>query len=208
MTTSAPLVFVIDDDISVRRSLVRLLRSAGLQVQAYASAEEFLQQPTPEGPACIILDVQMPGLGGLDVQRTLAERNINLPIVFLTGHGDIPMTVRAMKAGADNFLPKPFDGEDLLSAVRQAIAKHSRTRQTDTELAEIRHRVDSLSPREREVMALVVSGKLNKQTGRCLGVSEKTVKAHRARVMEKMQVDSLAELVRIAEKIGVPTPQP
>jgi FixJ family two-component response regulator len=201
------LVFVIDDDASVRRSLVRLLRSAGLEVQAFAAAEDFLQQPTPEGPACIILDVQMPGLNGLDVQRALAERDTNLPIVFLTGHGDIPMTVRAIKAGADDFLAKPFDSRDLLRAVRQALARHARTRQTDAELTEIRQRMDSLSPREREVMALVVSGKLNKQTGRCLGVSEKTVKAHRARVMEKMQVDSLAELVRVAEKIGVSPPQ-
>jgi FixJ family two-component response regulator len=203
MTDLDPTVLVIDDDPSVRRALARLLRAAGLRAETFASAEEFLGQPLPDGPGCLILDVSMPGLSGLDLQRTLAERNAGLPIVFLTGHGDIPTTVRAMKAGAVDFLPKPCDGQALLAAIRWAIARHAQTLQAGEELAAIRHRAESLSPREREVMALVVSGMLNKQVGHRLGVTEKTVKAHRAQVMSKMGADSLAELVRMADRIGV-----
>jgi FixJ family two-component response regulator len=208
MTDAASTVFVIDDDPSVRKALGRLLKSVSLQVAVFASADEFLKHPVPEVPACVVLDVRMPGLNGLDLQRALAEKDASLPIVFITGHGDIPMTVRAMKAVAVDFLPKPFNNHDLLAAVRHAITRHAQARQAGAGLAEIRRRAQTLSPREREVMALVVSGRLNKQTGHQLGVSEKTVKAHRARVMEKMQAGSLADLVRMAEKIGVTSPQP
>jgi FixJ family two-component response regulator len=207
MTHTTPIVFVIDDDLSVRKALGRLLKSAKFRVEAFASAEEFLEQPIPDVPACIILDVCMSGLSGLDLQRTLRESNRDLPIVFLTGHGDIPMTVRAMRAGAVDFLPKPFNDEELLAAVRRAIAKHARARQAEEELAKIRQRAESLSPREREVMAFVVSGMHNKQTGHQLGVSEKTVKVHRGRVMRKMHADSLPELVRMAQRIEVQSPE-
>src|SRR6266542_2348379 len=169
MTTPSPIVFVIDDDPSVRKALSRLLKSVGFPVEAFATSEEFLAQSLPDVPACVILDVRMPGLSGLDLQRTLAERNVSLPIVFLTGHGDIPMTVRAMKAGAVDFLPKPFNDQDLLAAVRQAVARHAQTRQAEAELAAIRQRAALPSPREREVMALIVRGMLNKQAGHQLG---------------------------------------
>lgn len=202
MTDPAPIVFVIDDDPSVRRALGRLLRSAGWCVEVFASADEFLKHSLPDVPACIILDVQMPGLNGMGLQRTLAKKNSSLPIVFISGHGDIPTTVRAMKAGASDFLPKPFNDRDLLKAVRQAIARHAQARRAGAELAKLRQRAESLSPREREVMALVVSGMLNKHAGHQLGVTEKTIKAHRAQVMHKMLARSLAELVRMAEKIG------
>jgi FixJ family two-component response regulator len=204
----APIVFVIDDDPSVRRALGRLLRSAGFQVEVFANPAAFLERSPPDAPACLVLDVQMPGVSGLDLQQTLAQRHANLPIVFITGHGDIPMTVRAMKDGAVDFLPKPFHDEDLLAAVRQAIFKQTHARQTGAELAAIHRRADSLSPREREVMALVVSGMLNKQAGHQLGVSERTIKAHRARVMRKMRADSLAALVRMTERIGAESRQP
>jgi FixJ family two-component response regulator len=202
MTDADAVVFVIDDDESVRKAVGRLLKSAGLRAEVFASAEEFLQQTLPDQPACLVLDVSMPGLSGLDLQHLLADRNVFLPIVFITGHGDIPMTVQAMKAGAVDFLPKPFDDQDLLAAVRVGIDRHVQARHADKERAEIRHRAKSLSPREREVMALVVTGMLNKHVGQQLGVTEKTVKAHRAQVMRKMQAASLAELVRMAAKIG------
>ena len=208
MTELVPTIVVIDDDPSVRKALGRFLKSVNLEVVAFASAGEFLKHPLPDGPACVILDVRMPGLNGLDLQRALVERDAGLPIVFITGHGDIPMTVRAMKAGAVDFLPKPFNNQDLLAAVRLAIARHTRARQAEARLAAVRRRAESLSPRERQVMALVVSGMLNKQTGRQLGVSEKTVKAHRGQVMRKMEAHSLAELVRLAEKIGIKSPRP
>jgi FixJ family two-component response regulator len=201
-----PMVFVIDDDPAVRKALARLLKSVRFRVELCASAEEFLQRPLPDEPVCIILDVRMPGLSGPDLQHALAERNRDLPIVFITGHGDIPMAVQAMKAGAVDFLPKPFTDQHLLAAVRQAIARHTQARQAEAELAEIRQRVESLSAREREVMARVVSGMLNKQTGHQLGVSEKTIKVHRAHVMRKMRADSLAELVRMAQRIGIQSP--
>lgn len=202
MTEPIPIAFVIDDDPSVRRALRRLLRSAGFQVEAFGSAEEFLARPAPDGPACVVVDVRMPGLSGLDLQRELAERHTDLPIIFITGHGDIPMTVRAMKAGAVDFLPKPFHDDDLLAAVRQAIARQRSGRRTHAELTMIRERAQTLSPRERQVLAMVVRGVLNKQAGQQLGVSEKTIKAHRAQVMRKMGADSLAELVRMTERMG------
>jgi FixJ family two-component response regulator len=201
MTDSPECVFVIDDDSSLRKALGRLLKSVGLRVEALASAEEFLQRPAPDGPACVVLDVSMPGLSGMDLQCVLAERHWSLPIVFISGHGDIPMTVRAMKAGAVDFLPKPFHDEDLLAAVRQALGRHARARREETESATLRQRTALLSPREREVMALVVSGKPNKQSGHQLGVTEKTVKAHRAQVMSKMRAESLVDLVRMAQKL-------
>jgi FixJ family two-component response regulator len=200
MSDAAPFVCVIDDDPSVRQALSRLLRAAGFRATAFASAEEFLQQALPEPPACLVLDVYLPGRNGLDLQHALAGREARPPVVFVTGHGDIPMSVRAMKAGAADFLPKPFSDEDLLAAVRQAVARHARARRADAESADIRRRAESLSPRERQVMGLVVGGLLNKQVGHRLGVTEKTVKAHRARVMRKMRADSLAELVRLAGK--------
>jgi FixJ family two-component response regulator len=206
MTDSDAIVFVIDDDPSVRKALGRLLRAAGFRAEAFATADEFLRRPPPEAPACVILDVQLPGLSGLDLQRALAERDADLPVVFITGHGDIPMTVRAMKAGAADFLPKPFDDEALLAVVRQAVARHALARQAGAEVADLRRRAATLSPREREVLALVVSGLLNKQVGHRLAVTEKTVKAHRAQVMRKMQASSLAELVRMAARIGLPLP--
>jgi FixJ family two-component response regulator len=206
MIDTGPVVFVIDDDLSVRKALGRLLKSAGMRALAFASGDAFLQQPLPDVPACAVLDVNMPGINGLELQRTLADRSAGLPIVFVTGFGDIPMSVRAMKAGAADFLVKPFNNEELLAAVRLALARHTEARQTGAELAALRQRSDSLSPREREVMALVVGGKLNKQVGKQLGVTEKTVKAHRAQVMHKMRAGSLAELVRMSEKIGVQFP--
>ena len=206
MNNVIPIVFVIDDNSSVRKALSRLVKSAGFRAEAFASAEAFLEQPLPNVPACVVLDVHMPGLSGLDLQRTLAERAACLPIVFITGHGDIPMSVQAMKAGAVDFLPKPFRDEDLLAAVRQGIARHRETQQAEAEVVEIRQRAETLSPREREVMALVVSGKLNKQTGHQLGVTVRTIKVHRAHVMHKMHAGSLAELVRMAERIGIPAP--
>jgi FixJ family two-component response regulator len=206
MTQATPLVYVIDDDVSVRRALGRLLKSVGWRVETFASADAFLQQPLPDVPACAVLDVCLPGINGLDLQRALAERNACLPIVFITGHGDIPMTVRAMKAGAQDFLAKPFHERDLLAAVRQALARHAQTRQAQAELAAIRQRAAILSPREHEVMALVVTGMLNKHISQRLGVCEKTVKAHRAQVMRKMKADSLAALVRMVEKVAALSP--
>jgi FixJ family two-component response regulator len=201
------MVFVIDDDPGVGRALGRLLKAAGFRALVFASAEEFLQQPLADVPACAIVDVYLPGLDGLDLQRSLAARDASLPIVFITGHGDIPMTVRAMKAGAVDFLAKPFNDRDLLAAVWQGLARHAQSRQREVELAAIRQRSQALSPREREVMDLVVTGMLNKQVGNQLGVTEKTIKVHRARVMRKMRADSLAELVRMAQRIGTPSPQ-
>jgi FixJ family two-component response regulator len=205
---TAPVVHVIDDDPSVCKALGRLLNAAGYRVETFASAGEFLAQPPPDGPACVILDVQMPGLSGLDLQQALAGRHPGLPIVFITGHGTIPMTVRALKAGAVDFLPKPFRDEDLLAAVRQALVLQARARQATADVADLRRRAEVLSPREREVMTLVVAGMLNKQVGLQLGVTERTIKAHRARVMRKMRAASLADLVRMGEKIGLRPSQP
>ena len=206
MSVSAPTVFVVDDDPSIRKALGRLLKADGFQVQKFQSAEEFLELHPVGTPACLVLDVSMPGLNGLDLQQQLADRNSALPIVFITGHGDIPMSVRAMKAGATDFLVKPFKSSDLLKAVRQAVERYAESLRADAEVQEIRKRFQSLSPREREVMTYVVSGRLNKQVGHRLGIAEKTIKVHRARIMHKMGADSLAALVRMAHRLGIEEP--
>jgi RNA polymerase sigma factor (sigma-70 family) len=198
-----PIVFIVDDDDAVRRSLERLIKSVGLNVETFASAHEFLRREPPAGPACIVLDVRMPGLSGLDLQQELVAAKLGLPIIFMTGHGTVPMSVRAMKAGAVDFLQKPIDEQILLDAVHQAIDRDRQSRDRQTQEQVIRERAESLTPREREVFSLVVSGLLNKQVAAELGTSEKTIKVHRARVMQKMQADSLADLVRMAEKAGI-----
>jgi len=203
MTNSvAEMVFVIDDDESIREALKSLIRSVGLSVETFASAQDFLQSSRPDVPSCLILDVRMPGLSGLDLQRDLAEAHIHIPIIFITGHGDIPMSVRAMKAGAVEFLTKPFRDQDLLDAIQQALERDRQMRSQQAETAELRSRYHSLTPRETEVFALVVKGMLNKQIALQLGTSEITIKLHRRQVMEKMQADSLADLVRMSERLN------
>jgi FixJ family two-component response regulator len=197
-----PIVFVVDDDVSVRESLEMLIQFAGWQPETFASAEEFLAHPRVLTPNCLVLDVSLPDLNGLDLQKLVADR-IEMPIIFITGYGDVPMTVRAMKAGAVEFLTKPFEEEALLSAIRHAIERSQTALGNEAEMQALRDRYASLTPREREVMAMVVSGLLNKQVGFELGISEITVKAHRGKVMLKMKADSLAGLVRIAERLRV-----
>jgi FixJ family two-component response regulator len=202
---TTPDVFLVDDDPSVRRALARLIKSAGHQVQTFVSAREFLQTGAGgQEAACLVLDVRMPGLSGTDLQRELRILNRRVPIVFITGHGNIPMSVEAMKAGAVDFLPKPVKDTELLRAIKQGLARAVHDRTERNELADIQRRLEKLTPREREVMAHVAQGLLNKQIAFELGTVEKTIKVHRARVMEKMQVDSLADLVRLAEKVGIP----
>ena len=203
MSHETPVVFVVDDDQSVRDSLRRLITSLGMTVEVFPTAQAFLGSPRRQVPACLILDVRLPGLSGLDLQQELARTNATLPIIFLTGHGDIPMSVRAMKAGAIEFLTKPFREQDLLDAIRQAIDRDRAARAEREELAELRGRYDTLTPRERDVMAGVVAGLLNKQIAGEFGTTEATVKEQRAQVMLKMRAGSVAELVRTAGRLGV-----
>jgi FixJ family two-component response regulator len=203
MSDDHPVVYVVDDDPSVRSALERLFTSVRHAVETFDSAQEFLERERADGPGCLVLDVRLPGLSGLDLQTELAKTDADLPIVFITGHGDIPMSVRAIKAGAIDFLPKPFKNQDLLDAVGKAVDQHKRLRKDRAEDRKIQGRVELLTNREREVLVLVVAGMMNKQIARRLGVTVATIKAHRGRAMQKMQVDSLAELVRMAERAGI-----
>jgi FixJ family two-component response regulator len=203
MTETDAVVFVVDDDASVRESLKNLIRSVGMRAELFASAQEFLRSKHLDVPCCLVLDVRLPGLSGLDLQRRTAEAGLQIPIIFITGHGDIPMSVRAMKAGAVEFLTKPFRDQDLLDAIQQALERDRKARDRRAEIEELRRRFASLTSRERDVMARVVAGLLNKQIGAELGTSETTVKIHRHQVMEKMGAGSLPELVRMAERLGI-----
>jgi FixJ family two-component response regulator len=207
MSRSTPIVFIVDDDVSVRESLELLVRSAGWQPETFASAQEFLARPRALAPSCLVLDVSLPDLNGLDLQKRVAADRVDMPIIFITGYGDVPMTVQAMKAGAAEFLTKPFSDEVLLSAIRNAIDRSRNALGREAEIRALRDLYASLTPREREVMALVVSGLLNKQVGGELGISEITVKAHRGSVMRKMHADSLADLVRTAERLKFSVPR-
>ena len=201
MTNEAATVLVVDDDASVRKALARAIQAAGLNVRTFASAREFLDQGLPESPGCLVLDVCMPGLSGLDLQAELNSRNIRTPIIFITGHGNIPVSVKAMKGGALDFLTKPFRVKNLIEVIREAIKKDERLWASRAEMAEVQCRIQTLTPRERQVLGLVVQGLLNKEIADALGAAERTIKVHRGRVMQKMQVQSVAELVRAVERV-------
>ena len=207
MNEKSGLVFVVDDDPAMRHSLENLICSVGLEVEGFPSAQEFLRRERPDVPGCLVLDVRLPGLSGLALQKRMIEAGMEIPIIFITGHGDIPMTVKAMKAGAVEFLTTPFRDQDLLDAIQQALERDRKAREQRVEIEELRRRVDSLTPRERDVLNLVVTGLLNKQIAGKLGTSETTVKIHRHQVMEKMGANSLAELVRMSDRLGIPTPK-
>jgi FixJ family two-component response regulator len=197
-----PTVFIVDDDASVREAIRGMLRSVGLHAEAFASAQEFLGHGPPSGPSCLVLDVRLPGVSGLDVQQELARAQIHIPIIFITGYGDIPMTVRAMKAGAVEFLTKPFRDQELLDAVQQAVERDRQTRQRNAELSAFQQRYSTLTERERQVMRLVVAGRLNKEIAAELGTAEITVKVQRSQMMRKMQAESVTDLVRMADRLG------
>jgi len=205
MAGEEAVVFVVDDDSAARAAIRSLLNSVGLRVETFGSAQEFLASQRPDAPACLVLDVRLPGVSGLDFQRDLAARNVAIPIIFITGHGDIPMSVEAMKAGAMEFLTKPFRGQVLLDAIHKAIERDRAARQEQSKVAALRERLATLTPREREVMQLVISGLLNKQIASEFGASERTVKIHRGQVMRKMGAKSLPDLVRMAERLGIPS---
>jgi FixJ family two-component response regulator len=207
MTETDAMVFVVDDDASMRESLKNLIRSVGLRVELFTSAQEFLRSKRPDVPSCLVLDVRLPGLSGLDLQRRTSDAGMEIPIIFITGHGDIPMSVRAMKAGAVEFLTKPFRDQDLLDAIQQGLERDLKAREQMAAVEELRRRFASLTSRQRAVMTRVVAGLLNKQIGAELGTSETTVKIHRHQVMEKMRAGSLPELVRMADRLGIAVPK-
>ena len=207
MNEPAPVVFVVDDDPIVCTSMKRLIRTLGLEVQTFNTAQEFLRAKRPNAPGCLVLDVRLPDLSGLDLQQELAKARIDLPIIFVTGHADIPMSVRAMKAGAVEFLTKPFREQDLLEAIQHGIAQDRETRERRAAISELQQRLDSLTPREHEVFPLVVSGLPNKQIADQLGASEKTIKVHRGQLMRKMEAESLADLVRMSERLKINSPK-
>ena len=206
--SATPVVFIVDDDVSVRESLELLIQSEGWNPETFASAKEFLDRPRPRVPSCLVLDLSLPGINGLDLQKRVSVERAEMPIIFITGYGDVPKTVQAMKAGAVEFLTKPLNGEILLAAVRQALERSRQSLAQDAEIQELRNRHASLTPREQQVLTLVVSGLLNKQIGGELGISEITVKAHRGQVMQKMKADSVAHLVKMAERLRLQTPPP
>ena len=202
MKLAKPIVFVVDDDVAIREALVSLIGSVGLRVECFASPQEFLRRRISDGPSCLVLDVRMPGLSGFDLQRELVRAERQIPIIFITAHGDIPMAVQAMKAGAVDFLPKPFRDEELLDDIRRALDRDAAMRLRQAEVAEVRNRVAQLTVRQRQIMTHVVSGKLNKQTAAELGLSENTIKVHRHRIMERMGATSLADLIHMLERLG------
>ena len=208
MATERPVVFVVDDDLAMREALQDLLASVGMDVRLFASTQDFMQAQRPDAPGCLVLDVRLPGASGLSFQEELPRAGVDLPVIFITGHGDIPMTVRAMKAGAVEFLSKPFRDQELLDAIDAAVERHRAQRREAALVAELRQRFAALTQREREVMALVSAGRVNKQIASDLGISEATVKVHRGQIMRKMQTTSLAQLVRIADRLGLSRPKP